>query len=91
MTAPTAAELEELLYRHDHIGLAELGAPRDEYRPEAADIAIRIPRLTSQDAVQDTLYEVYAEWFGVDTAPGREAFADAAAEIWAQLTAATTP
>lgn len=42
--------LTALLYRHDPIGLAAAGAPKDEYEPEAGSI---IPRLKDANSAED--------------------------------------
>ena len=42
-------QLTELFYRHDPVGLAELGAPEDEYWPEAKALLPLLTGVISQE------------------------------------------
>lgn len=75
-------EVLEVLRRHDPIRLHELGAPDDEYAPEARTI---IPRLRSAAGPDDALrivHEEFQQWFGIDTAGPLDNYRNAAREIW---------
>jgi hypothetical protein len=75
------AFLEELLFRHDPIGI-NFGENTDEYRPEAETIARRLPDATSVDDVTRIVHEELARWFGASIAGPREKYAAIAREIW---------
>ena len=51
--------LAELRYRHDPVGLAAAGAPRDEYYPEVGTI---IPRLKDALGPADVRHIVHQEF-----------------------------
>jgi hypothetical protein len=75
--------LTRLLYRHDPIGLAALGAPKDEYEPEVGTI---IPRLLhdakSSDDVRRIVHEEFLHWFEAETTGPEGAYDAIAQEIW---------
>lgn len=54
-----------VLTRHDPEGLIRLGAPADEYAPEARDLTQRI--ISGQVITEAALVAVWTAWFG-DTA-----------------------
>ncbi len=85
MIAPTAADVEALLYRHDPMGLAALGAPEDEYEPEARTITPRLPVAKNEGDVHQILIEEFNSWFQTDTAPPAAALSAPARELWALL------
>ena len=80
-------ELVQILYRHDPIGLARLGAPSDEYEPEVGTI---IPRLTSAECAEDVtriVYEEFGRWFGAEsTTRPQTAYSPIGEEVWSLLT-----
>lgn len=78
-------DIEQILFRHDLMGLAALGAPADEYQPEAETIAPRLAEAGSVDDVSRILVEEFESWFTPEVAPPREALAAPAAEVWATL------
>jgi len=71
--------LEELLYRHDPIGIA-FGDNPDECSPEAGTIA---PRPAEAHSVEDVLRVV--RWFDDDTAGASSRYRGIAEEIWPLL------
>jgi hypothetical protein len=75
--------LTALLYRHDPIGLAAAGAPKDEYEPEVSTI---IPRLKDADSAEDVrriVHQEFLHWFdGEGTAGPESAYSGIAKEIW---------
>lgn len=78
------AEIAELLFRLDPVGLAACGAPADEYVPEAGTIA---PKLVQTSSVEDVHAVVFAEflfWFGSD-AGTFEQYRGVAEAIWERL------
>jgi hypothetical protein len=81
-TTPTAAQLEEILYRHDPIGLVDDLIPADEFRPEAETIAPRLAEASSHDDVQRILHEEFVKWFEPVVAGNPERYASPATEIW---------
>lgn len=86
----TAAQLEELLYRHDPIGLATLGLPPDEYRPEAETIAPRLHAATSAADVQGIIHEEFVAWFTAGVAGDAGEYAAVAEEVWSPHSGAPT-
>lgn len=78
----TIPALEELLYRHDPIGLRSAGAPADEYRPEAETVSARLPEAQSEADVQRILHEEFVTWFTAEVAGDPSRYAPAAAEVW---------
>ncbi len=78
-------QLVQILNRHDPIGLANLGAPHDEYEPEVGTI---IPRLASAASAKDVtriVYEEFSRWFVAETGPPK-AYAPIGDEVWLLLT-----
>lgn len=75
--------LTELLYRHDPIGLAAAGAPKDEYKSEVSTIIPRLKHATGPDNVRRILPEEFLRWFEDEQTAGPEsAYNDIACEIW---------
>ena len=66
----------------DPKGLLQLGAPNDEYSPEAGTIVPRVSRASSVDEVRQILHEEFSRWFGADEAGLEEAYMVAATRIW---------
>ncbi|WP_245645671.1 hypothetical protein [Pseudonocardia acaciae] len=75
------ARLEELLYRHDPIGL-NFGHNADEYRPEAETITLRIPEAATEHDLQRIVHEEFVHWFGSDTAGPEARYASITREFW---------
>ena len=78
-------DIEQLLFRHDPMGLVALGAPSDEYESEAETIAPRLADVTSAEDVRRVLHEEFVSWFTDDTAPSPDALTAPADELWAAL------
>jgi hypothetical protein len=75
--------LSELLYRHDPIGLAALGAPKDEYESEVSTIIPHLKDATGPDDVRRTVHQEFLRWFGDEQTAGPEsAYKGIADEIW---------
>jgi hypothetical protein len=74
--------LEELLYRHDPIGIA-FGDNPDEYAGEAAAIAARLRETASVEDVQLVVHEEFVRWFDAETAGPVSRYGTIAEEIWA--------
>ena len=75
--------LTELLYRHDPVGLAALGSPKDEYEPEVGTILPRLREAKSKDDVRRIVHEEFVHWFEAQETAGPESAYDAIAqEIW---------
>jgi hypothetical protein len=76
-------QLTELFYRHDPVGLAELGAPEDEYWPEARALLPILNGATSQEHLTQIVHSVFLKQFEVEETCGPESAYDAIAhEIW---------
>lgn len=56
-------KIEQILVRHDPIGLIKMKAPLDEYEQEAELIYERISRHFSREKIQDIIYEVFIRQF----------------------------
>jgi len=75
--------LTELLYRHDPVGLAATGAPKDEYEPEVGTIIPRLKGAKSPDDVRRIVHQEFLRWFEAEETTGPEsAYNDIAQEIW---------
>jgi hypothetical protein len=75
--------LTELLYRHDPVGLAAAGAPRDEYEPEVGTIIPRLKHANTLDDVRRIVHREFLRWFDAEEATGPESSHNAIAqEIW---------
>lgn len=75
--------LTALLYRHDPIGLAAAGAPKDEYESEVSTIIPRLKDATSAEDVRRIVHQEFLHWFdGEGTAGPESAYSGIAQEIW---------
>ena len=75
--------LAELFYRHDPIGLASLGAPKDEYEPEVGTIIPRLKDANGPDDVRRIVHQEFLRWFEAEEQTGPEsAYSEIAQEIW---------
>jgi hypothetical protein len=59
---PLVLAVCELMTRYDPRGLIEIGAPRDEYEPEAVDIAALL--LATGTITLDQFMTIWHHWFG---------------------------
>ena len=76
-------DLTALLYRHDPLGLAASGAPKDEYEPEVSTIIPRLKGANSAGDVRRIVHEEFLHWFdGEETAGPESAYTDIAQDIW---------
>lgn len=62
--ARSFAELARELTSHDPLGLAAIGAPDDEYEPEAGTILPMRGTVSSEGEALDVVYEEFVRWFG---------------------------
>jgi hypothetical protein len=75
--------LTALLYRHDPIGLAAAGCPKDEYESEVSTIIPRLKNATTVEDVRRILHEEFLHWFDGEQIAGPEsAYGGVAQEIW---------
>ena len=75
--------LTALLYRHDPIGLAAAGCPKDEYEPEVSTIIPRLKEAKSAEDVRRLVYREFLRWFdGEETAGPEAAYSSIAQDIW---------
>jgi hypothetical protein len=64
-------QIQEVLSEHDPMGLLSMGAPADEYAPEATRIDARLEhRWYSEEELLDVTYAVFVEMFTSDPAVG---------------------
>ena len=81
-------QLTELFYRHDPVGLAELGAPEDEYWPEAKALLPLLNGVISQKHLRQIVHSVFLKMFEAEETCGPESAYDAIArEIWTRFLA----
>jgi hypothetical protein len=81
-------ELTELFYRHDPVGLAEIGVPQDEYVPEVADLLPRLNQATSEEDLQKIVHSIFLRKFEAEETCGPEsAYEEIAREIWSRFLA----
>lgn len=59
----TVDALEELLFRHDPVGI-NFGENTDEYRPEAETITLRRADVASFEDLRRVVHEEFVRWFG---------------------------
>jgi hypothetical protein len=75
--------LTALLYRHDPLGLAASGAPKDEYEPEVSTIIPRLKDANSAEDVRRIVHEEFLHWFDSEETAGPEsAYSGIAQDIW---------
>ncbi len=75
--------LTELLYRHDPVGLAAAGAPKDEYEPEVGTIIPRLKDANCPDDVRRIVHQEFLHWFEAEETTGPEpSYNGIAQEIW---------
>ena len=88
-----APRISEILYAANLLGLAEIGAPSDEFDAEAEYIASGLPACTSPDDVLTLVHATFVHCFDSDgesaaepetpsTAGPREQYVDVARRIW---------
>jgi hypothetical protein len=76
--------LTALLYRHDPMGLAAAGCPKDEYEPEVSTIIPRLKDAKSPEDVRRIVHEEFLHWFDGEVMAGPEpAYSGIAQDIWA--------
>jgi len=76
--------VRDILNRRDPEGLLELGAPEEEYDPEAEEIAGRL-RGGGQPLTPHVLVEVWERWFGPSSSYDGTAHAHELATLAAEL------
>ena len=79
---PFALRIRALLWAHDPIGLAAVGAPTDEYAPEAETILTRIPEARDDADMTRIVAEEFARWFSPEIAGDPGDYAPVGAAIW---------
>lgn len=72
--------LQEIMNRHDPIGLIAMAAPKDEYDAEAAKISGL--KVDSVDELAAGIYQVFCDAFDEATAGSKEKYLPLAEEIW---------
>lgn len=78
--------LIELFYRHDPVGLAELGAPKDEYLPEVEGLLPRLSEASSQEHLRRIVHSVFLQKFEAEETCGPESAYEAISqEIWTRF------
>jgi len=81
MSDDTKQILEEIFYKHDFQALARIGAPPDEYSPEAERVAEKLADCKSVEEVGDLTHLVYAKMFA-PLIMKRTQFDSVAKELW---------
>ena len=82
----TQERLEQIFKEHDPIGLVSMGAPSDEYRPEAEQLARRINDFSNVGIMADYIHMVFADMFAPLRIP-TEPFNKIAEQIWKEINA----
>ena len=80
---PLVADVEAILFRHDPIGI-NFDENKDEYRPEAETIVIRLSEALDEHDLLRIVHEEFVRWFSSSVAGGLDRYADIAHEIWIQ-------
>ena len=84
------AGVSAALYEHDPVGLADAGAPSDEYDFEARAVVVRLARehpAPGQDDIRAVVFEEFVRRFGEELAGDEDGYADVALAIggvWAE-------
>lgn len=86
MAYVTASELEQILSRHDPMGLAGEEPSGGGYLPEAETLAPRLARAGSMHDVRRMLVNAFRGWLGPSYAPSAEELTEPASEVWQMLT-----
>lgn len=76
------SEVRAILNRHDLMNLLEVGAPDDEYEPEAREIVDKLPRASGEQEVAQIVQEVFVKQF--DERQNDDEVRAVAAEIWSR-------
>lgn len=90
MTHPTPFfdDLVEVLYRHDPVGLVEIGAPKDEYWPEVEALLPCLREASSQEHLRRIIHSVFLQKFEAEETCGPEsAYEGISKEIWSRFLA----
>ena len=74
--------LEQLLARHDPMGLIEIGLPDDEYRPEAQAILPRLREASSPADLRGIVHEEFVRMFFAELAGKESDYEQIAQELW---------
>lgn len=74
--------LEQLLARHDPMGLIEIGLPDDEYRPEAQTILPRLGEASSPADLRGIVHEEFVKMFFAELAGEESDYEEIARELW---------
>jgi hypothetical protein len=75
------AAIEVLLFERDPLGI-NFETNKDEYRPEAESIVIRLPDASNEADAKAIVYDEFTNWFGIDSAGPRSRYDEIATEIW---------
>ena len=82
-------ELRTIINKHDPINLIKIGAPIDEYNSEVKTIIIQLKNMTTEQQVQDLIYQEFLRWFNYECVTGpKDSYKDLAADVfvWAKET-----
>ena len=83
MSAPIVDRVAEVLLRYDPIGIYfPEHENKDEYVPEATDIAERLGHCTSREECLELIYTSFLRNFGAAVAGSSDRYADIASEVW---------
>lgn len=74
--------IADILYRHDPIGLVALGAPADEYQPEADTILPKLKQAGSVEELRRIIHQEFISWFGPDSAGPEERYQALSLDVW---------
>ena len=80
--AALKAEVTEILYYYDLVGLAKLYAPEDEYSIEAGSIIYRLKDIEDLTSLRWMVYEVFENWFSNVPPSSDRRYRYIAEEIW---------
>lgn len=72
----------ELLALYDPLGLIALGAPSDEYDPEAKTIMVQLDDAESVEDLHNIIYTEFVRWFDKSIAGEKEKYHPIAIEIF---------
>ena len=75
-------KIQEIVNRHDILGLLELGAPKDEYNMETQKIIAGLKTCPNQTAVQYLIYKIFVDSFGKTSAEDIKNYETMAKDIY---------
>ena len=75
-------QIRQVLGKADPLGLVQHGAPSDEYDQEVAKILAQLHRCETIDQLRKSVFAVFLESFGAETAGSERDYQDLASALY---------